>query len=183
MINPNDSIRFTNVVSKKYQFYYKDMGKVIKEFLSDIEKKGAIIKGPLFYSLNNIPMDKNMNVELFMPIEQDKFEIDKDMCFYSYFSIEDMVSIYMYANFEKNTEIGYSVLLNYMDENKLEQVTPIFHVILGDETMRYVCIKVGVISEEENEDNVEESSTDMENLKYKGSGKVIAINDNSSVFR
>lgn len=70
MINPNDSIRFTNVVSKQYRFYYEDMDKVIKEFLGDIDKKGAVVEGPLFYSLNNIPMDKMMNVELFMPIDK-----------------------------------------------------------------------------------------------------------------
>lgn len=154
MINPNDSIKFTNVVSKKYRFYYEDMDKVLKEFLNDIDRRGAIIKGPLFYSFNNIPMDKNMDVELFMPIEEDKFQIDKDMCFYSYFSIENMVSIYMYANFEKNTEIAYAALLNYIDENKLKQVTPIFHVILGDETMRYAAIKIGTISDEKYEKSV-----------------------------
>lgn len=183
MINPNDSIRFTNVVSKKYQFYYTDMDKAIKEFLNDIDRKGAIIKGPLFYSLNNVPMDKNMNVELFMPIKQDKFKIDKDMYFHSYFSIEDMVSIYVHANFEKNTEIAYAALLNYMDENKLNQVTPIFHILSGDETMQYVAVKVGVISDEENENDEKESPTDIENLRYKGTDKVTVINDNLRVFR
>lgn len=181
MINPNDSIRFTNVVSKQYRFYYEDMDKVIKEFLGDIDKKGAVVEGPLFYSLNNIPMDKMMNVELFMPIEQDKFEIDKDMCFHSYFSIENMVSIYMYANFEKNTEIAYAALLNYIDENKLKQVTPIFHILSGDQTMQYVVIKIGVISDEEDEKSVQESLTDIKNLKIKEIDKNKI--DNASAFR
>lgn len=176
MINPNDSIRFTNVISKKYHFYYEDMDKAIKEFLNNIDRKGAIIKGPLFYSLNNIPMDKMMDVELFMPIEQDKLEIDKDMCFYSYFSIENMVSIYIYANFEKNAEIAYAALLNYIDENKLKQITPIFHVLSGDQTMQYVIIKIGTISDEKGEKGVQESLTDIKNLKIKEI-------DNASVFR
>lgn len=181
MINPNDSIRFKNVVSKKYSFYYEDMDKAIEEFLDNICEKGAVAKGPLFYSLNNIPMDKMMNVEFFMPIEQDKFEVDNGVYFHSYFSIENMVSIYICDNFEKNTEVAYAALLNYIDENKLKQVTPIFHVILGDETMRYAAIKIGTISDEKDEKSVQELSTDIKKLKIKemDENKI----DNASVFK
>lgn len=178
MINPNDSIRLTNVVSRKYRFYYEDMEEVIKEFLDNIYKKGAVVKGPLFYSLNNIPMDKIMDVELFMPIEQDKFEIDNGVCFHSYFSIENMVSIYICDNFEKNTEIAYAALLNYIAENKLKQVTPIFHVALGDETMRYVAIKIGTIPDSGEKDgkSVEGSLTNIKKVRIKEI-------DNASAFR
>ena len=33
----------------------------------------------------------------------------------------------------------------YMKENKLEQVTPLFAVISGDDTLQYISYKVGVI--------------------------------------
>jgi len=151
MINPSDSIKFRNVISKRYRFYYKDMEEVMEQFLNDIDRKKATVKGPLFYSLNNVPMDKIMNVEFFMPIEEEKIEIDEDMFFQSYFSIENMVSISMYDNFETNTEIAYRVLLDYIDDNKLKQVTPIFHVISGDRTMQYVFIKMGVTQEKKEE--------------------------------
>lgn len=160
MINPNDSIRFTNVVSKRYRFNYRDMDKAMVEFRNEIDKRGVSAKGPLFYSLNNVPTDKMMNVEFFMPIEQHRFETDEDIYFHSYFGVDNMISISVYANFEKNTQIAYAALLNFINENKLKQVTPIFHVILGNETMEYVVIKVGVISIEENENSESQLKSD-----------------------
>jgi hypothetical protein len=150
MVNVNDSIRYKNVIARKYRFHYSSMEEVTTEFINDIVKLGATIKGPLFYSINNVPMDEVLNAEFFMPIEEDYIEVMEDMNFHSYFSIEDMIAYCVYTNFEQNTEIAYSILLSYIEQNHLQQVTPIFHILSGDKSLQYIFIKIGVIS------NVEE---------------------------
>ncbi|WLR42818.1 DUF5085 family protein [Bacillus carboniphilus] len=143
MINPTDSIRFTNVVSKKYRFHYKKVDDIIKQFLEEMVQLQIHIKGPLFYSINNVPMDEMVNAEFFMPIEEDDIDQKNGMHLHSYFAVEDMLSICLYDQFEKTTEVAYSMLLAYMEQHQLNQATPFFHVISGDETLPYVFIKVG----------------------------------------
>lgn len=148
MINPNDHIRFSNVVSRKYQFHYHNMDEVMTDFLNDIINIKASIKGPLFYSINNIPLDEIVYAEFFMPLEEDdRLEIMDDMSFHSYFSIEEMISCCLFQNFERDTEFAYKKLLDYMEQNGQTQVTPIFHVISGDETLQYMIIKIGISKE------------------------------------
>lgn len=147
MINPKDAIRYTNVVSKTYRFHYKNMDDIINQFLFELVQQKVTIKGPLFYSMNNAPMDEMVNAEFFMPIEEDNLEVMKDTYFHSYYSIEDMISICLFDQFEKNTEIAYYMLLEYMELNDLNPTTPFFHIITGDETLQYVFIKVGVTPE------------------------------------
>ncbi|MDQ0272733.1 DUF5085 family protein [Cytobacillus purgationiresistens] len=144
MINPNDSIRYTNVVSKKYRFHYKNIDAIIKEFLAEVVQKNINIKGPLFYSINNVPMDEMVNAEFFMPIVQDHIIQNNDLYLHSYYAVEEMISICIYNQIEKTTEIAYHMLLDYMNQHQLNQVTPFYHVISGDETLQYVFIKVGV---------------------------------------
>ncbi|MDX8360754.1 DUF5085 family protein [Cytobacillus sp. IB215316] len=148
MINHNDSIRCTNVISRKYRFHYKEMEAALSDFTNDVVKLNATIKGPLFYSLNNIPKDEIMNVEFFMPVKEDKVDIYDDMLFQSYFNIENTISICIHNEFETNTEVGYKILFDYMEQKHLRQVTPIFHVMSGDQTMQYVFIKIGVTQED-----------------------------------
>lgn len=149
MVNPNDSIRFRNVISKRYKLYNKDIAEVMEAFLTEVSKININIKGPLFYSINDVPNNDIMEMEFFISIKEDKAEVYDDMDFHSYFSIENMISESIFEDFEKNTEITYAILNKYLKQNKLIQVTPIFHVISGDQTLQYALIKIGV-SENEN---------------------------------
>ncbi|ADU31802.1 DUF5085 family protein [Evansella cellulosilytica] len=144
MINPMDSIRYKNVVSKRYQVYYRDLDSVIEEFVTEIVEQEGTLKGPLFYSLNNIPLDEIMQIELFMPIEEDDMALLDGQYFHSYFSVEDMISLCLFDEFETKTEIAYRALIDYIEEQQLKQITPIFHVVSGDETLQYMFIKIGV---------------------------------------
>lgn len=148
MINPEDYIRYRNVISRKYQFYYKEMEKVLQEFVEDIVKVGATIKGPLFYSIHNVPHDEVLYAEIFMPVEEDRVKVMDDMQFHSYYSIEDMISICVFGDFATKTEFAYRMLIDYIEEHKLAQTTPIYHVVSGDESFSYMLIKTGVIEQE-----------------------------------
>ncbi|NLM35634.1 MAG: DUF5085 family protein [Clostridiales bacterium] len=144
MINNQDSIRYRNVLSRKYRFHYSDMNKAIEDFMEKLSELKATGKGPFFYSLNNVPMDEIMNVEFFMPVREDYVDTKDIMEFHSYFSIENMISHSIYDKVEQNTELVYRLLLDYIEENELQQVTPIFHVMSGDRSFPYIFIKIGV---------------------------------------
>lgn len=143
MVNPKDSIKYTSVISRKYRFHYKDMEQYLSDFMNDVMKLKATIKGPLFYSLNNIPMDEVMNVEFFMPVHEDYLDVPEDMYFHSYFFIDKMISTCDLANYEASTEAAYGELLHYMESNYLRQATPIFHILSGDRSLPYLFIKMG----------------------------------------
>ncbi|XID94304.1 DUF5085 family protein [Paenibacillaceae bacterium WGS1546] len=144
MINSNDAIRYTNVVSKKYRFHYLEMKAVLKDFLEAIVRQRATIKGPLFYSINNVPTDEWIAGEFFMPIMEDEIELADELSFHSYFYIESMISHRLFTRFEALTEVSYRMLLDFIELQNLIQATPIFHVLSGDESLMYVTIKIGV---------------------------------------
>lgn len=121
MINNQDSIRYRNVLSRKYRFHYSDMNKAIEDFMEKLSELKATGKGPFFYSLNNVPMDEIMNVEFFMPVREDYVDTKDIMEFHSYFSIENMISHSIYDKVEQNTELVYRLLLDYIEENELQR--------------------------------------------------------------
>lgn len=148
MINPTDHIRYRSVIARKYRFYYREMEQVLQDFVEDVLKIGATIKGPLFYAIHNVPLDEVLYAEMFVSVENDAVEVMEDMQFHSYFSIEDMISICVFGDVANNTEIAYRLLIDYMEENGLKQTTPIFHVLSGDSSMPYVFIKIGVTDQD-----------------------------------
>lgn len=143
MVNPKDSIKYTSVISRKYRFYYKDMEQYLSNFMNDVMKLKVTIKGPLFYSLNNVPMDEIMNVEFFMPVDEDYVNVPEDMHFHSYFFIDKMISTCDLADHEASTETAYGELLHYMESHYLRQTTPIYHIVSGDRSLPYLFIKIG----------------------------------------
>ena len=116
----------------------------LEEFLKDVVQQHATIKGPLFYSILNVPMDERVHAEFFMPVEEDSLFLKEGMYFHSYFSVEDMISVCVFSDFEPNTQAAYKLLLDYIENNEWQQTTPIFHVLSGDQTLPYLWVKIGV---------------------------------------
>lgn len=143
MINSHDHIRYCNVVSAKYHFHYHDMEEVMKDFILKLKQQNLTLKGPLFYSINNVPLDEKINGEFFMPVREENFKPEEGQYFHSYYSIEDMVSITIHKDIEQETQIAYKLLLEYIEENGLQQATPIYHIVSGDQEFQYVMIKIG----------------------------------------
>ncbi|MBD7910199.1 DUF5085 family protein [Clostridium cibarium] len=151
-INPKDNLRFSNVVSKKVNFYYKNMEEEVNNFFKSITSKKLSAKGPFFYSINSLPMAEQVEGEFFMPIHEDLIFDLYDLDFHSYYSIENMVSTCIYEDIENNTELAYFNLITYINDNNLYQITPIFHIVSGDSSMRYVFVKIGVTERQKNRD-------------------------------
>ena len=143
MILMHDSICKQNVLSKKDTFYYKDMNVHLMSFMKQVREQGAHPKGDLFYVLNNVPKEKIMKVEIFLPVKEEMIHTTKDFRFHSYFAIEDMMSIRIKDRFEENTEKAYAALFELVKSYNLEQVTGPFHVINNVDGKRFVTLKIG----------------------------------------
>ncbi|MDN4525896.1 DUF5085 family protein [Fictibacillus fluitans] len=148
MIAEDQSIAYTNVVSKEYFFHYSEMELVIEDFISEIGEANLSIKGPMFYALKNIPKDENMYIELFMPVHEDKIPATESLMYRSYYYVDDMLMKRFTGNYETLTEFVYAELLQYIVDNNLNLASPIYHVFGGDESIQYVDVKVSVLSEE-----------------------------------
>lgn len=146
MINTFDHIRLTNVISKKYYFNYKDFEEVMKGFLNKVNELGVQIKGFPFYTINRFPeKDENTAMEFFISVRESTVKVPEDMMFHSYFSIEDMISMTVFEDYEENCEKALYELQKFIEENNMNQVTPFFNVVSGDDTLQYITLKVGVI--------------------------------------
>lgn len=146
MINPNDHIQLCSVVSHRYDIHYSEMEQTLQQFLRDVTTAEATINGSFFYALHNMPMDGMMQIEVFVPIEEQSFQID-GFRFHSYYSVESMISINVVNNFEQYTEKAYVLLFEYLQQHQLLQNTPIYHVVHNDVSFPYMTIKIGTMKQ------------------------------------
>ncbi|MBR1691925.1 MAG: DUF5085 family protein, partial [Lachnospiraceae bacterium] len=121
------------------------IGENLKLFLKEVRSLGAHPNGPVFYALNNVPKDKRMKVEFFLPVKEE-ISTTGGMKFHSYYSVEQMMSMRVLGNFEQKVEEAYSAMLQYMQMQGLEQLTPPYHILdrVGDQY--FLTIKIGYLS-------------------------------------
>lgn len=149
MIHTNDNIQLRNVISKKYTYYYKDLDKVMKSFLNEIDQLDVKVKGPFFYSMNNTPSEEIVVSDIYIGVDKYNVKVDENMTFYSYFEIQNMLSIVvkgdlqLEGDFEAQGEKVYGQLLHYINDNELEITTPFFYMTSKDDSLPYVIIMVG----------------------------------------
>ena len=143
MIYTEDFLRYSNVISKKYEFYYEEAPKVLADFKKELEALKVHCKGPLFYALLNIPTDSNVIMEYFMPVQEDYVKVPENMSFHSYYSVDQMMSILLSESFETETEFAYASLIEFLRQSNKTQVTPFYHVVLGENGTKFLQIKVG----------------------------------------
>lgn len=136
-----DKISFQNVVSKRAKFYYSEMEENYKNFVSGIINEGYNLKGPFFYSLNNVPTDEMIDIEMFFPIIENIFEVE-DYQFASYFEITPLLKTIIVGDFDNVTEQSYAELLATLEVNNLNIATPFYHVFPKNGS-KYVNLYVG----------------------------------------
>ncbi|MBC1412861.1 DUF5085 family protein [Listeria welshimeri] len=132
---------FQNVVSKRTKFHYSEMEKNYEDFASGITDGGYSIKGPYFYSLNNVPTDEMIDVEMFFPIIENSFEVEGYQ-FASYFEINQLLKTTIVGDFDRTTEHSYAGLLVTLEENKLNLATPFYHIFPKNGS-KYVDLYIG----------------------------------------
>lgn len=123
-----NKIAFQNVVRQRLSFHYSEMEEHLEQFINGIVEAGYQLKGPFFYSLNNVPLNEVIEIELFMPISNDLFSL-KGYNFSTYFEISNLLKTIIKGDLKTLTEIEYAKLIIAMEKNDLEMVTPFYHVV------------------------------------------------------
>lgn len=123
-----NKIAFQNVVRQRLSFHYSEMEEHLEQFINGIVEAGYQLKGPFFYSLNNVPLNEVIEIELFIPISNDLFSL-KGYNFSTYFEISNLLKTIIKGDLKTLTEIEYAKLIIAMEKNDLEMVTPFYHVV------------------------------------------------------
>lgn len=123
-----NKIAFQNVVRQRLSFHYSEMEEHLEQFVKGIVEASYQLKGPFFYSLNNVPLNEVIEIELFMPISNDLFSL-KGYNFSTYFEISNLLKTIIKGDLKTLTEIEYAKLIIAMEKNDLEMVTPFYHVV------------------------------------------------------
>ncbi|MBL3199519.1 DUF5085 family protein, partial [Klebsiella pneumoniae] len=58
--------------------------------------------------------------------------------------VDDMLVKRLTGDYETLTEYAYAEMLQYMEDNELDMISPIYHIFSGDEELQYVEIKIAV---------------------------------------
>ena len=140
-VTVQDAFQAQNVLRKRKTFHITELKEEVDAFLTAVEMAGAHPSGPLVYSLNNVPEDGNMDIEFFLPVEEDYIEIE-GMRFSSYFEIDNIILTAIDRDYEELTKEAYARLLWTLEQNDRELNTPFYHV-LPDDGAEKVIILVG----------------------------------------
>lgn len=139
-VTVQEAFQAQNVLRKRKTFHITELKEELDAFLTAVETAGAHPSGPLVYSLNNVPEDGNMDIEFFLPVEEDYIEIE-GMRFSSYFEIDNIILTAIDRDYEELTKEAYARLLWTLEQNDRELNTPFYHVLPDDEEK--VIILVG----------------------------------------
>lgn len=141
-----EKIAFQNVVRKRASFHYNEMDKHLHQFISGIVGAGYQIKGPFFYSLNNVPLNEVVDIEMFMPISNDLFQLE-GYEFSTYFEVDNLLKTVVQGNLAEMTEVGFAKLVLSLAENELEIATPFYHIVPKD-GLQYLELLVSYFKKE-----------------------------------
>lgn len=134
-------IAFQNVVRKRLSFHYSELEKHLEQFVSGIVDTGYQLKGPFFYSLNNVPLNEIVDIEMFMPVSNDIFHLE-GYKFSTYFELNNLLKTVVKGDFSSMTEVGFAKLVVSIEVNGLEIATPFYHVLPKD-GLQYLELLVG----------------------------------------
>ncbi|QNE37232.1 DUF5085 family protein [Leifsonia shinshuensis] len=127
-----ERLAYQNVVSSRETFHFSELAARFEEFASAIAKRGYDPQGPFFYSLNNVPLDEVVDIEMFLPIRQGTFDDEPGLFFHSYFEMSPLLHGVVGGDFENRTEQVYAQLLGILDANGLVINSPFVHVVHRD---------------------------------------------------
>lgn len=140
-----EKLCFQNVVSLRKQIYYTELESFYKEFITKLVDNGYTIKGPYFYSLNSEVGNEIMDIELFMPIVENKFNCE-GLQFQSYFEVNNLFTTVIKGNVAENAEQAYESILQAIVQNDLAIATPFYHV-MSNTGSAYVNLYMGYFKE------------------------------------
>lgn len=127
-VTAHERLAYQNVVSSRATFHYSELAERFDRFVSRIAAKGCDPTGPFFYSLNNVPMEELVDIEMFLPIQQHTFHAEEGLVFHSYFEVSPLLRGVVKGDLENQTELVYAHLLATAESNDWQINSPFYHL-------------------------------------------------------
>src|SRR5699024_5271051 len=143
-------------VCHSYEIHYTDFEKALDDFNEKLVQAGLTINGPLFYALHNAPLEEIMDIDIYIPVEQQYVDPATNLLFQSYFYIENMLMTRVKEDFNVNTEKAYEEIFRYAIDVNLQIASTMYHIIRGDEELQWVDLKIKVFSDDDEDDSLSE---------------------------
>lgn len=141
MIFKEDKMQYTNVYSKRYLCKYSEMGVCMEDFLQILKVSGAVRKGGLFYSLNQITEDEVIEIEFFQPVKEYCNIQYSGFLFHSYFFLEHMISSVVLRNYDRIEE-NYAEIMMYIESRGLQEKSNFYAEIHNNGNEKYLILKM-----------------------------------------
>ncbi len=148
MVVENHKIAYRNVASKYYRFSPEEIDLAVEDFVAILAEYDCQPTGTIFYAMISDPTEEVMTAELFLPIEEDLFNIpaSEEIAFRSYFSVDQMLMTRVMKDFETDSQVKYWELFGHMEERNLKKRTPVFvEIKQSPEGENYAEMSVGVL--------------------------------------
>jgi len=142
MCNLHDFMHYSNVVSKSYQVPKDRSELAIQDFLAETFGLGLKCVSLPFLTIDILENDM-LRICIYISIEADSPELPADMHYDSYFAVDDMASICVTGDVQKNMSGAYVKLYDFLKKESRQAITPAFHIMGGDQSLQYTIVKVG----------------------------------------
>jgi hypothetical protein len=140
-----ERIALQNVVSARATFHYREMADRLEDFASSVTSSRYSAKGPLIYSLNNVPLDEMVDVEMFLPVHEASVPEGDGLLFHSYFEVFPLLRGTVVGDFQTQTEHVYARLLATLEAADLDLNSPFYHVV-EREVVPSAAVYVGYVA-------------------------------------
>ena len=149
-------MQYKNVISKSYLIPKEHTDKAITDFISELAK-GEIRTSTLPFYTIELLKDDWIRMSLYISSDDDFPTLAPKMHFDSYFCVEDMASCCLFENLEEKIPLTHSDLSTFLEKNNLRPITPVYHIIGGDQSIKYIILKIGYYEIDDTNDSVSAS--------------------------
>ena len=149
MVNLKDSIRYKNVISKRFTTNFSDVEKCFETFSQELKEKDIMVKGPFYVAINDLSEEGPLDVELFASIYPLQ-NVPDGMNFHTYYSVEHMASMVVKNNIDKNVTKYLRSLLVAINSIGCKTNSSIYLVYENLFGQTYVTIKIAYVRDKEN---------------------------------
>ncbi|EGM8937146.1 DUF5085 family protein [Listeria monocytogenes] len=144
MIVQGKELALRNVAGKSYIVDPKDLFIFLESFREDLEKSGLKIIGKVLVSIESPINMESYEIKILAEVDKSTIGEVEGVTFQSYFLINNMLHTRVVGDLEKRLPVTLEKMIEYVESNRKEIITPIFIVLNYVENVPYVDVYVGI---------------------------------------
>ncbi|MBF2450238.1 DUF5085 family protein [Listeria welshimeri] len=144
MIVQGKELALSNVVGKHYIVDPKDLFIFLESFREDLEKSELKIIGKVLVAIESPINAKSYEIEILAEVDKPTISKIEGVTFQSYFLIKNALHTRVIMDLEKRLPVAFEEMIEYVENNRKEIITPIINVLNTVENVPYVDVYVGI---------------------------------------